>query len=416
MTTVRPHRVGQWLPSDQEVLDQWLGSLIEEVSEQLQRLHPIIDDFRALIETDPEVFMLFHQMFEQLPERAPFDRDPLGARQVRGYGMMLQLLNAAITRAPVFDRSGLVGLPINAILDWPMSTGAGTAAFLHPKVNSQLHAILDEWSRFLRSKDSLYVLSEDARTGWFGEDALAAMPNFDREFLCDPSAPHRGFSSWDDFFTRQFRPGVRPVADPADDAVIVNACESAPYRLARDVAPRERFWIKSQPYSLLHMLAADTLAPRFVGGTVYQAFLNSVSYHRWHSPVSGTVVKTRLIPGTYYAQARAEGMDPDGIHDSQGYITEIATRALIFIEADNPRIGLMCFMPVGMGEVSTCDIRVYEGQHLTKGDPIGMFHYGGSTHCLIFRPEVKLSFDLRGQTPGVHSSNIRINERIATVG
>jgi phosphatidylserine decarboxylase len=65
--------------------------------------------------------------------------------------------------------------------------------------------------------------------------------------------------------------------------------------------------------------------------------------------------------------------------------------------------------------VSTCDIRVYEGQHLSKGDQIGMFHYGGSTHCLIFRPEVKLSFDLRGQTPGVHSTNIPVNSRIATV-
>lgn len=415
MNTVRPHRVGQWLPSDQEVLDQWLGSLIEEVSEQPQRLHPVIEDFRVLIETDPEVFMLFHQMFEQLPQRAPFDRDPSGAPQVRGYRMMLQLLNAAITRAPEFNRSGQVGLPINAILDWPMGTGAGAAAFLHPKVNAQLRVILDEWSRYLRSNDSLYVLSDDPRKGWFGKDAMEAMPNFDNEFMCDPSAPHRGFCSWDDFFTRQFRPGVRPVAEPHDDKVIVNACESSPYRLARDVAPLERFWIKSQPYSLLHMLGADTLAQRFVGGTVYQAFLSSVNYHRWHSPVSGTVVKTRLIPGTYYAQARAEGMDPDGIHDSQGYITEVATRALIFIEADNPRIGLMCVMPVGMGEVSTCDLRVYEGQHLTKGDQIGMFHYGGSTHCLIFRPETKLSFDLRGQTPGVHSSIIPLNARIATV-
>jgi phosphatidylserine decarboxylase len=389
--------------------------LIEEVSEQPQRLHPVIEEFRSLIEREPEVFMLFHQMFEQLPQRAPFDRDPSGAPQVRGYRMMLQLLNAAITRAPEFNRSGQVGLPINAILDWPMGTGAGAAAFLHPKVNAQLRAILDEWSRFLRSKDSLYVLSDDPHKGWFGKDARQAMPDFDQEYACDPSAPHRGFGSWDEFFTRQFRPGVRPVADPHDDQVIVNACESAPYRLARDVAPRERFWIKSQPYSLLHMLADDPLAQHFVGGTVYQAFLNSVSYHRWHSPVSGTVVKTRLIPGTYYAQARAEGLDPEGIHDSQGYITEVATRALIFIEADNPRIGLMCVMPVGMGEVSTCDLRVYEGQHLAKGDQIGTFHYGGSTHCLIFRPETKLTFDLRGQTPGANASNIPVNARIATV-
>jgi phosphatidylserine decarboxylase len=75
----------------------------------------------------------------------------------------------------------------------------------------------------------------------------------------------------------------------------------------------------------------------------------------------------------------------------------------------------MCVMPVGMAEVSTCQITVYEGQHVGKGDQIGMFHFGGSTHCLIFRPDVTLDFDLHGQTPGLDSSNIPVNSRIATV-
>jgi phosphatidylserine decarboxylase len=104
-----------------------------------------------------------------------------------------------------------------------------------------------------------------------------------------------------------------------------------------------------------------------------------------------------------------------GPNESQGYITEVATRALIFIEADNPDIGPMCIMPVGMAEVSTCQIIVYEGQHVKKGDQLGMFHFGGSTHCLIFRPGVKLEFDMHGQTPGGNSSNIPVNARIATV-
>ena len=29
---------------------------------------------------------------------------------------------------------------------------------------------------------------------------------------------------------------------------------------------------------------------------------------------------------------------------------------------------------------------VKEGQRIVKGDELGMFHFGGSTHCLIFRP------------------------------
>jgi phosphatidylserine decarboxylase len=44
------------------------------------------------------------------------------------------------------------------------------------------------------------------------------------------------------------------------------------------------------------MLAHEAPASRFIGGTIYQAFLSSVSYHRWHAPVSGRVVKIKVIP------------------------------------------------------------------------------------------------------------------------
>jgi phosphatidylserine decarboxylase len=328
---------------------------------------------------------------------------------------MLELLNTIMTHAPEFNQTGLVGCPINAIFDWPMGTAAGFAAFLNDAVNRQLKQLLNGWARYLSSSDSAYVLNQDPHKGWFGADARKAMPNFDQEFKCDPGQPHHGFKSWDDFFTREFRPDVRPVARPHEDAVIINACESAPFRIARHVKQRDRFWIKSQPYSIVHMLANDRLADRFVGGTIYQAYLSPLSYHRWHSPVNGTIVKAYVKDGSYYSEAPSEGFDPAGPNDSQAYITEVATRALIFIEADHRDIGLMCVLAVGMAEVSTCEITVYEGQRVTKGEQLGMFHYGGSTHCLIFGPQVQLEFDLHGQKPGLHSNNIQVNSRIATV-
>lgn len=412
---LHPYRVGAWLPSDQRVLDAWLCDLIAEVDARPAPLHPVIQDLKDLIEHDAEVYMLFHLMFSQVPHRPPYNRDPAGRPQVRDYHVMLQLFNCIVTRAPEFDRSGLVGFPINAILDWPMGTRAGFAAFLSSKVNAQLRKVLDAWARFLASKDSVHVLNEDPRAGWFGADAMAAMPHFDEDFECDPAAPHRGFASWDAFFTRRFRPGRRPIASPEDDRVIVNACESAPYRIARGVKREDRFWIKAQPYSLVHMLDGDPYTDHFVGGTIYQAFLSALSYHRWHSPVSGRVVKAYVRDGTYYSEAPSEGFDPAAPNSSQGYITEVATRAMIFIEADNPAIGLMCVLPVGMAEVSSCEIAVYEGQHVKKGDELGMFHFGGSTHCLLFRSGVELAFDLHGQTPGLGASNIPVNARIATV-
>jgi len=161
------------------------------------------------------------------------------------------------------------------------------------------------------------------------------------------------------------------------------------------------------------MLNNDPYTEKFIGGTIYQAFLSALSYHRWHSPVSGKIVKAYNIEGSYYSETLSEGFDPAGPNDSHGYITEVATRAIIFIQADNPDIGLMCFMAVGMAEISSCEITVKVGQHIKKGAELGMFHYGGSTYCLLFRPETDIKFDLHGQIPGLDSNNININAKLA---
>jgi len=444
------YRVGEWLPSDQAFLEAWLELHVIETEKEKKPLLPIIQEFQDLIESDAEIFMLFNQMFSQVPSKPPYNRDPSYKPQVRDYKHMLKLLNGIMTKAPTFNKTGVVGFPINAILDWSMGTEGGYAAFLNDKVNAMLKKVLNEWGIFLKSKDSLSVLNHKKKTGWLGDEAMVAMvkalPNnskkhftpkqakkiFQETFNCNPKdKKHWGFTSWDDFFTKTFRDGKRPVASPDKDNIIANACESAPYKIAENVKLRERFWIKGQPYSLQHMLKNDELVNKFKGGTVYQAFLSAKSYHCWHSPVSGTIVKAYVQDGTYYSEAPAYGFynplhpDPDahpdnkpddaGPNDSQGYISEVATRAIIFIKADNPDIGLMCFLPIGMAEVSSCDITVYEGQHVKKGEQIGMFHFGGSTHCLIFGPHVKLKFDLHGQKAGLNSNNIAVRSKIATV-
>ena len=44
---------------------------------------------------------------------------------------------------------------------------------------------------------------------------------------------------------------------------------------------------------------------------------------------------------------------------------------------------------------------------------VGMFHFGGSTHLLVFGPQAHLEFQLQGQTPGLHASNLPINSVLA---
>lgn len=222
-----------------------------------------------------------------------------------------------------------------------------------------------------------------------------------------------------DFFTRKVHDSARPVASPDDDSVITNCCESKVYNVCHGAKLRDQFWIKGQPYSVLDMLGHDPLAREFQHATVYQAFLSALSYHRWHSPVSGTVKRAFLVEGTYFSEPLFEGVGDDnkididkrGISIAQGYLTALATRAVIFIEADNPDIGLMAFIGVGMDEVSTCDITVKEGQHIKKGEQTGMFHFGGSSHVLLFREGVKVE----GFPDVGREENVPVRSKLAVV-
>ena len=344
---------------------------------------------------------------------------------------MLQVINYILTTSPSWndksERLGLVGLPFQALFDWPMGTAAGFAFFLDPDVNKMLKEVLNVWGEYLRSERSADVLKKDAQGSWFsphGEEELTRVANlgrsqhkFEELFQCDPSDPHMGFKSWDDFFTRRFREGFRPVAAPENDNVLANACESKTFKVAHDVQARDHFWLKGQPYSVLDMLAQDPLAEHFVGGTVYQAFLSALSYHRWHAPVSGTLIKAYIVDGSYYSEPpfsefnSHHAADRDGQVTSQAYLTATATRAIMFFQADNPAIGMMVFLGVGMCEVSTCEMTVQVGQHVNKGDEIGMFHFGGSTHCLMFRKGV----ELKGFPEPMGEHNIPVCSALATV-
>lgn len=406
--------------------------------------------------------MLFTQMFQEMPHRYPYTLDPAGHSQIHSTTHMLQVMNHLLTQAPAWsdweDRVGVVGVPFQVLYDWPMGTASGYAVFQDPGVNGMLKRVLDVWGGFLEGEGSRVVLGR-GREGWFGDFGKAELERvaneassfsytyappppitetggggegggneggggaepppltFEQLFHCDPSKEYHGYKSWDSFFTRPFRftNGIRPVASPKNPTVITNTCESAPYKLSRNVSAHDKFWAKGQPYSIMDILAHSPLASHFVGGTVYQAFLSALSYHRWHAPVSGRIVKVDKIAGTYFSEApytgflagRGRGFDVEGQVTGQSYLSAMATRALIFIEADDVDIGLLCVVPIGMVEVSTCEVTVQEGERVEKGDQLGMFHFGGSTHCVLFRrglelerfPEVgrKVNVPVRGE-------------------
>jgi phosphatidylserine decarboxylase len=405
-------RQGGWLPGNQDELEAWLAGHRDRVAARGTEipLHPVLAEFQALIDSDPVIRMYFSEMIAQVPRNRHYTKRHLASVQ-----QLLRLINEVLSMAPEYSEDAMVVLPLGAILDWTMGTPAGFAAFRDRRINAMLKKILGVWCEFLSSGDSRYVLN-DSPSGWKGEAARRAI-GID-QYQHDPEDEYWGFASWNDFFTRRLADGARPVDSPDDDSVIVSACESTPYGLAVDVQLQDQFWIKSQPYSLRDMLADDKAADQFAGGTVYQAFLSATNYHRWNSPVAGTIVRAFVQEGTYYSEADSEGADAVEPRYSQSYLAHVATRAVMLIEADNPAIGLMAFVPVGMSEVSSCviDPKIRPGYHVTKGEELGYFQFGGSTHCLVFRRGVIADFSLKAipQPHDPHPPLVRVRTKLAT--
>jgi len=128
------------------------------------------------------------------------------------------------------------------------------------------------------------------------------------------------------------------------------------------------FWLKSQPYSLRDMLAGDPSTDSFVLGTVYQAFLSGTNYHRWHSPVAGTIVRAWSYPAPTTPSPTRRAARPATRRRHRP--TRRTSTAVFIIDADDPVHGLVAFVPVGMSEVSSCviDPTVTTGRHVDKGD------------------------------------------------
>ncbi|WP_137936488.1 phosphatidylserine decarboxylase family protein [Chitinivorax sp. B] len=406
-------RLGGWLPDNESVLAGFRRGLAAKAKAQRGdvRLKPVVQQLANLIHDDPFLRMGFTNAINQALA-ADFD---LGYQSI---DELVLMINQVITMSSPFSTSELVGCPLNALLDWPMCMPAGFALFREPALNAQLQKILNSWCVYLSSADSCTYLNTNDPTGWFSSTAFDSKPTtgYSMEGIqCDPSLPHWGFISWNDFFTRRFNPGARPVAEPDNPKVVISACEATPYNIQDNVSLQDYFWFKSQPYSLEDIFTNQhrELARTFEQGTVYQAFLSAYNYHRWHAPICGTIVAAYNVPGTYYSEAESQGLDPAGPNDSQGYITAVAARAIVVIQSDHRSIGEVACVFIGMAEVSSCNIQVYVGQHVNKGDELGYFQFGGSTHCLIFQQGVIKQFVPRSPFDP-NALPMHVNAQIAT--
>ncbi|KAK7434238.1 hypothetical protein VKT23_016045 [Stygiomarasmius scandens] len=406
-------RYGGWIPSSRTVHDSFITNQLKRAASPMstnQSHTAPVARFENAIKANEEMVKLIDEVFKQA---APENK-------IESFNQLLYAMDPIVISPPSFhiatDDQGnptgeSIGVPMYLLFDLLSNTGAAYQLFQMESFNSALKDLLDSWGEYLMTPDSNKTLT-DSEEGWFGQAALASLEDkgrgiFNQTYVCpDPAVVSCGYGSWDEFFTRKFADGARPIIRPQNGTnnLIYSACESTPYRIASKVKAHDQFWLKAQRYSIYDMLGGDSnTTKQFVGGTVYQAFLSPQDYHRWHAPVDGVIVRAEVLPGSYYAALPDEGAeigDPDlqpgapyGVAiRSQAWIAHASTRAIIYIQADNPDLGLVAFIGIGMAEVSTCALSVEEGQIVKAGEELGMFHFGGSSHALIFGPQVDLTF------------------------
>jgi phosphatidylserine decarboxylase len=226
----------------------------------------------------------------------------------------------------------------------------------------------------------------EQKDGWLSKESYVEN-SLDEFIIPNPDDAHGGFASFNAFFHKHIKPELRPIASPEDNSVVVSPNDGTVYKIAHNVQKDAKFWIKSQPYSLEDMLDNSPYTKKFVNGTVVQSFLDGNNYHRFNAPVSGTVKEARVIDGFMFSELRALGYDKDAGILSQPYEASVNTRGLVVIESDNPALGYVAFMAIGITEISSVTLGVKPGQKIKKGDELGFFSYGGSTVTTIFEAD-----------------------------
>ncbi|OAA73405.1 phosphatidylserine decarboxylase family protein [Cordyceps fumosorosea ARSEF 2679] len=435
---------GTSLQSEAAIL--WVENFVRDVDARPRyapaSFHPTVFKFKELVESRLELRMWASAMFEEVPNKIPYNRrrpgQPAPRSPVRGYEHLLDLLNVVVPEvAPTWTLAsagvGLMGLPFQALLDWPMGTPSGHAFFLDADVNASFREMLQAWHDDLLTTERSKSVITTRPGGWLSRDVIAVFERdtnldprrwsrFDQIYHCDPHGDpeHWGFRSWDEFFTRRFRDmdRIRPIAFEDSPEWVVVPCEAKAAVIRTNVQAIDQFWVKNARYSVYEMLNHHELTENFIGGTIYQSVLLPTAYHRWASPVSGKVISTTILAGAYFSERSTNGLGDEPVTPplyNLVFLSHVATRALVFIQADDP-IGIVCFMAIGIADVSSCEINpkftTGKPEQVRKGEELGMFRHGGSSQCLLFRKGLRLSF-AEGAAPGDQQQNVAIRSALA---
>jgi phosphatidylserine decarboxylase len=222
--------------------------------------------------------------------------------------------------------------------------------------------------------------------------------------LNEVRVPDGGFATFNDFFTRQLKPGARPI-DPDPD-VLTSPADGQLFVLPELRCDTELV-VKGAAFELRQLLADEADASVFDGGSAGIFRLYARDCHRIYFPCSGIVRAPRRIEGYYYAVTPFPGNDISHFAHNQRVVTRFDTDAF----------GPLAFVDIGGFCISSIVSTAAPGTHVEKGEEKSYFRYGGSTLVMLATPAA-LQYEPRFIAASSNGAEtpIKIGERVARRG
>lgn len=196
------------------------------------------------------------------------------------------------------------------------------------------------------------------------------------------------YESFNDFFTRELKEDIRSIDTTMHG--IVSPADGIISQLG-PIEDHKMLQAKGRYYDIGQLLADSEDGSYFADGSFATVYLAPSNYHRVHMPFSGTLTKTRYVPGTLFSVNTTTAANiPDLFARNERLVCMFDTA---YGKAAVVMVGAMIVAgieTVATGKITRTD-DIQEADHdmkLEKGDELGRF-YLGSTAIVILPKAAK---------------------------
>ncbi|NOQ81663.1 MAG: phosphatidylserine decarboxylase [Methylophaga sp.] len=209
------------------------------------------------------------------------------------------------------------------------------------------------------------------------------------------------FSSFNAFFTRELRSGVRPVDKGI--STIVSPVDGVISQIGK-IQNSQIVQAKGREYSVLELLGGDeNLAKEYEFGQFATIYLSPRDYHRIHMPLTGTLQKMTYIPGKLFSvNPRTARTVPRLFARNERVVTVFETEQgpIVMVLVGAIFVGSM--ETVWSGKITppygkSIQHWDYQGKkeiRIEKGEEMGRFNMGSTVVILLPKQAEKFNLEL----------------------